>query len=149
MHFEVNMEELTKAGVTKEEVSRLEQKEKQLEEQIRKFKEVVEAGTVRDSSTGNDILLMRIKSYEQKLVAMEALLKKQGKIADRELQLFGDNEWYEKYQQLAKEFERYKQDYKTPGEQTKTKKPAEIIEIDKEQRNRLDNMSSGVSNLGL
>jgi hypothetical protein len=32
MQFEVNMEELNKAGVTKEEVSRLKQKEKQLEE---------------------------------------------------------------------------------------------------------------------
>jgi len=37
---------------------------------------VVEAGTVKDSSTGTDILLMRIKSYEQKLKALEALLKK-------------------------------------------------------------------------
>lgn len=76
MKLVAELDDLSKAGATKEEIARLKQKESQLEEEIRKFKEVVEAGTVRDSSTGSDILLMRIKSYEQKIAALEGLLKK-------------------------------------------------------------------------
>lgn len=76
MELQAGLDDLTKAGVTKEEVGRLKQKEAQLEEEIRKFKEVVEAGTVKDSSTGTDILQMRIKAYEEKLAALEGLLKR-------------------------------------------------------------------------
>lgn len=57
----------------------------ELAEEIRKFKEMVESSNVRDSSTGSDILMTRIKNYEKKILDLENLLKSSGKITDKQL----------------------------------------------------------------
>lgn len=41
---------------------------------------MVEKGSVGDSSTGTDVLMMRIKSYEIKIGALEKKLKGEGKL---------------------------------------------------------------------
>jgi ABC-type phosphate transport system auxiliary subunit len=76
------LDSLKANGVTYEEISRLKAKEKQLEDEISQFKQMVERGNVTDSTTGTDVLMMRIKSYEIKIGALEKRLKGEGKLTE-------------------------------------------------------------------
>lgn len=64
---------------------------------------MVESGNVRDSSTGEDILMTRIKNYEKKIGDLEGLLKSSGKVTDKQLEMLLNDDWQQKYLKMAQE----------------------------------------------
>ena len=111
----------------------------ELTQENRKYREIIEQG---GTGGGDDTILMeRLKNYEGKI---KFLQDKAGGKTDATSDAY--NDLFKRYNDLAEEFEEYKQ---THGKLPSKSKYKNLVEINKRQQSEMNDMSSGISKLGL